>query len=177
MYVINNEQIVESVDASSVELSQAHYTEERECLAFHLGDKEYAIDFQYLQEVRDYEPVVPLPNAPESVKGILNLRGTSVPMIDMRIKFKLGAPTYNACTIVLILNVGGNIVGIVVDGVSDVVMLGAEQIQPSPDKEAGNIDANYLIGLGTLTERTLLLVDIEKLISEMDIAQVGGLTV
>jgi purine-binding chemotaxis protein CheW len=105
---------------------------------------------------------------------VVNLRGIIVPIIDMRIKFKLGEPTYDQFTVVIVLNIGGRVVGMVVDSVSDVITLTAEQIKPAP--EMGSVlDADYLIGLGTLEERMLILVDIDRLMSSDEMGLVEKL--
>jgi purine-binding chemotaxis protein CheW len=119
-----------------------------EFLSFTLGEEEYGIDIQKVQELRGYDAVTRIANAPEYIKGVVNLRGIIVPIIDMRIKFKLGVPSYDQFTVVIVLNIGGRVVGMVVDSVSDVITL-----------------ADYLIGLGTLEERMLILVDIDRLMS------------
>ena len=131
---------------------------------FKLGEEEYGIDIQKVQELRGYDAVTRIANAPDYIKGVVNLRGIIVPIIDMRIKFKLGDPTYDQFTVVIVLNIGGRVVGMVVDSVSDVITLTGEQIKPAP--EMGSVlDADYLIGLGTLDERMLILVDIDRLMS------------
>ncbi|QGW83964.1 chemotaxis protein CheW [Variovorax paradoxus] len=135
-----------------------------EFLSFTLGQEEYGIDIQKVQELRGYDAVTRIANAPEYIKGVVNLRGIIVPIIDMRIKFQLGAPTYDQFTVVIVLNIGGRVVGMVVDSVSDVITLSAEQIKPAPQMGAV-LDTEYLIGLGTLDERMLILVDIDKLMS------------
>ena len=135
-----------------------------EVVTFKLGEEEYGIDIQKVQELRGYDAVTRIANAPEYIKGVVNLRGIIVPIIDMRIKFKLGEPTYDQFTVVIVLNIGGRVVGMVVDSVSDVITLTGEQIKPAP--EMGSVlDADYLIGLGTLEERMLILVDIDRLMS------------
>ncbi|MGJ7535761.1 MULTISPECIES: chemotaxis protein CheW [unclassified Variovorax] len=135
-----------------------------EVVTFKLGEEEYGIDIQKVQELRGYDAVTRIANAPEYIKGVVNLRGIIVPIIDMRIKFKLGDPTYDQFTVVIVLNIGGRVVGMVVDSVSDVITLTGEQIKPAP--EMGSVlDADYLIGLGTLEERMLILVDIDRLMS------------
>ncbi|MFZ2393850.1 chemotaxis protein CheW [Rhodoferax sp.] len=135
-----------------------------EFLAFTLGQEEYGIDIQKVQELRGYETVTRIANAPEHIKGVVNLRGIIVPIIDMRIKFKLGTPSYDQFTVVIILNVASRVMGMVVDSVSDVITLKPEQIKPAP--EMGSVlDTDYLIGLGTLDERMLILVDIDRLMS------------
>jgi len=144
-----------------------------EFLAFKLGKEEYGIDILKVQEIRGYEAVTRIVNAPDCVKGVVNLRGIIVPIIDMRIKFNLGEPGYDQFTVVIILNIGGRVVGMVVDSVSAVTTLSPEQIKPAP--EMGTVfNSNHLIGLGALEERMLILVDIEKLMSspEMGLSEV-----
>ncbi len=138
-----------------------------EFLAFTLGKEEYGIDILKVQEIRGYEAVTRIANAPEFIKGVVNLRGIIVPIIDMRIKFNLGEPTYDQFTVVIILNISGRIMGMVVDSVSDVITLSAEQVKPAPEMGAA-FNTDYLVGLGTLDERMLILVDIDKLMSSAE---------
>lgn len=135
-----------------------------EFLAFTLGNEEYGIDILKVQEIRGYEAVTRIANAPEFLKGVINLRGIIVPIVDMRIKFNLGTPTYDQLTVVIILNIGVRVVGMVVDSVSDVMTLLPEQVRPAPEMNT-TFNDDFLIGLGTLEERMLILVDIEKLMS------------
>jgi len=135
-----------------------------EFLTFTLGSEEYGMDILKVQEIRGYDAVTTIANTPEFIKGVINLRGTIVPIVDLRIKFHLGTVEYNQLTVVIILNLGHRVVGIVVDSVSDVLALTPEQIRPAPDLSAG-LDTRYLMGLGTVGERMLILVDIEKLMS------------
>jgi purine-binding chemotaxis protein CheW len=139
----------------------------REFLAFKLGAEEYGIDILKVQEIRGYEAVTRIASAPEFIKGVINLRGIIIPVVDMRIKFQLGTPTYDQFTVVIILNISGRVVGMVVDSVSDVTTLAQEQIRPAPDMGA-SFDAQYMIGLGTIDERMLILIDIDKLMSSPD---------
>ena len=147
-----------------------------EFLSFTLGQEEYGIDIQKVQELRGYDTVTRIANAPEHIKGVVNLRGIIVPIIDMRIKFNLGTPTYDEFTVVIILNTASRVMGMVVDSVSDVITLSPEQVKPAP--EMGSVlDTDYLIGLGTLDERMLILVDIDKLMSSDEmglVAQAAG---
>jgi purine-binding chemotaxis protein CheW len=138
-----------------------------EFLAFTLGKEEYGIQILKVQELRGYETVTRIANAPEFVKGVVNLRGIIVPIVDMRIKFNLGEPTYDQFTVVIILNIAGRVVGMVVDSVSDVITLTADQIKPAPDMGTA-FNSNYLIGLGTLEDRMLILVDIDRLMSSAE---------
>jgi purine-binding chemotaxis protein CheW len=135
-----------------------------EFLAFTLGKEEYGIDILKVQEIRGYESVTRIANAPDFIKGVVNLRGIIVPIVDMRIKFNLGEPTYDQFTVVIILNIGGRVVGMVVDSVSDVTTLSPEQIKPAPEMGTA-LNTDYLIGLGTLDQRMLILVDIDRLMS------------
>jgi purine-binding chemotaxis protein CheW len=135
-----------------------------EFLAFTLGKEEYGIDILRVQEIRGYEPVTRIANAPDFIKGVVNLRGTIVPVVDMRIKFNLGTPTYDQFTVVIVLSIGGRVMGMVVDSVSDVTTLVPEQVRPAPEINTA-FDSDYLIGLGSIGERMLILVDIDKLMS------------
>ncbi|MBG6220503.1 MULTISPECIES: chemotaxis protein CheW [unclassified Janthinobacterium] len=145
-----------------------------EYLAFTLGREEYGIDIQKVSEIRSYETPTRVANAPEFVKGVLNLRGIIVPIVDMRIKFNLGTPGYDQFTVVIILNIGNRVVGMVVDRVSDVTTLLPEQIKPAPDMGHA-INTDYVTGLGTLDERMLILVDIDQLMSSADMGLIEKL--
>ncbi|MDY7538007.1 chemotaxis protein CheW [Undibacterium sp. RTI2.2] len=144
-----------------------------EFLAFTLGNEEYGIDILKVQEIRGYEAVTRIANAPNFLKGVINLRGIIVPVVDMRIKFNLGEPTYDQFTVVIILNIGGRIVGMVVDSVSDVTTLLPEQVRPAPEMGT-TFSSDFLIGLGTLEERMLILVDIDKLMSSPEMGLVDS---
>jgi purine-binding chemotaxis protein CheW len=139
----------------------------RELLTFTLGKEEYGIDILKVQEIRGYDAVTAIANAPEFIKGVINLRGIIVPIVDMRIKFKLGNVTYNELTVVIILNVASRVVGIVVDGVSDVIALTSDQIKPAPEFSE-SLDMQYITGMGTVDQRMIIVVDIEKLMTSRD---------
>ena len=138
-----------------------------EFLTFTLGKEEYGIDILKVQEIRGYDAVTHIANAPEFIKGVINLRGIIVPIVDMRIKFNLGNVEYNQFTVVIILNIAHRVVGMVVDGVSDVTTLKPEEIKPAPEFGTG-LDTQYLLGLGTVDDRMLILVDIERLMGSRD---------
>ena len=133
-----------------------------EFLTFVLGEEEYGVDILQVQEIRSYDAVTRLPDAPDYIKGVINLRGVIVPVVDMRLKFRLAKAEYNALTVMIVLNVGGRVVGMVVDSVSDVVRLSGEQVRPVPEIGA-TIDRQFLTGIGTLDQRMLILLDIERL--------------
>ncbi|MBI5919356.1 MAG: chemotaxis protein CheW [Nitrosomonadales bacterium] len=141
----------------------------REFLTFTLGSEEYGIDILRVQEIRGYDAVTPIANTPAFIKGVINLRGTIVPIVDLRIKFNLGKIEYDQFTVVIILNIGARVVGVVVDGVSDVLTLNADQIKEAPPLSS-TLDTSYILGLGTLAERMLILVDIEKLMGSQEMA-------
>ena len=147
--------------------TDAHDGSGSEYLAFTLGSEEYGIDILKVQEIRGYETVTRIANAPEFIKGVINLRGIIIPVVDMRIKFNLGTPTYDQFTVVIILNIGGRIMGMVVDSVSDVTTLMPDQIKPAPEMGTA-FNSDYLTGLGTVDERMLILIDIDKLMSSSE---------
>ncbi len=144
-------------------------TQGREYLTFRLGAEEYAIDILRVQEIRGYEQPTRIANAPAFIKGVVNLRGVIVPIIDFRLKFNLESVEYNCFTVVIILNIANRVVGIVVDQVSDVVDLAEDQIKAAPEFSS-EVGASYIQGLGQVGERMLILTDIEKLLSSADMA-------
>ena len=137
-----------------------------EILSFRLGKEEYGISILAVQEIRGYEAATRIANAPAFLKGVINLRGRIVPIVDMRIRFGLPAQ-YDAFTVVIVLNIGRHVIGMVVDGVSDVSALRPEQVRPAPEM-GGAIDTEQLLGLGTVGERTLILLDIERVMAAPD---------
>jgi len=157
----------------SAEGSASADSARQEFLAFTLGEEEYGINILKVQEIRSYEPVTRIANMPEFIKGVVNLRGTIVPIVDLRIKFKLGQPTYDEMTVVIILDLAGRAIGLVVDTVSDVIDLDAGQIKPPPDLGLA-FDTRYLVGLGIYDARMVILIDIEKLMSSTDMALINS---
>ncbi len=145
----------------------------REYLTFRLDQEEYGIDILKVQEIRGYEKPTRIANAPEFIKGVVNLRGTIVPIVDMRLKFNCVKAEYNTFTVVIILNLRNRIVGIVVDSVSDVMELAAENIKAAPDMET-SVESSAVVGLGSVGDRMLILLDIEKLMSSMDMGLVSA---
>lgn len=145
----------------------------REYLTFRLDQEEYGIDILKVQEIRGYEPPTRVANAPSFLKGVVNLRGTIVPIVDMRLKFNCVKAEYNSFTVVIILNLRSRIVGIVVDSVSDVMELPASALKAAPDVDSV-IDSSAVLGLGSLGDRMLILLDIEQLMSAPDMGLVGA---
>ena len=144
----------------------------REYLTFRLDQEEYGIDILKVQEIRGYEPPTRIAHAPEFIKGVVNLRGTIVPIVDMRLKFNCSKADYNSFTVVIILNLRNRVVGIVVDSVSDVMELSPDNMRSAPDIESA-IDSSCILGLGSVGERMLILLDIEKLMSSVDMGLVA----
>ena len=149
----------------------------REVLSFKLGSEEYGIDILKVQEIRGYEQPTRIANSPAFIKGVVNLRGVIVPIVDMRVRFGLADVKYDAFTVVIILNVAHRTVGIVVDSVSDVLELDPSGVRPAPEFN-GSIDATYITGLGSVktgdTERMLILMDIEQLMTSAEMGLIDG---
>jgi purine-binding chemotaxis protein CheW len=140
-----------------------------EVLSFRLGKEEYGIEILKVQEIRGYDAVTRLAGAPEFIKGVINLRGVIIPILDLRIKFGLGTVVYDEFTVVVVLNVSGRVVGVVVDGVSDVLTLSPADIKPAP-QFASTFDTRHLTGIVSVDRRMLILVDIERLMLSADMA-------
>ena len=145
----------------------------REFLTFLLAGEEYGIDILKVQEIRGYESPTPIASAPAFMKGVINLRGSIVPIIDLRIKFSLSEATYTAHTVVIILNIRGRVFGVVVDGVSDVMTLAADEVKAAPDFGAA-FNTEYLMGLGAIDSRMLILLDIERLMSSAEMGLIDA---
>lgn len=141
----------------------------REYLSFVLGDAQYCIDILKVQEIRTYEPPTRIANTPEFIKGVINLRGNIVPIIDLRVKFGLAEQRYDAQTVVIVLNVAKRTIGVVVDGVSDVLAVPASEVKPPPEL-GGALDTRYLDGLATVGGQMMILIDIERLMTSRDMA-------
>ena len=146
-----------------------------EFLTFRLGEEEYGIDILRVQEIRSYEQPTRIANAPAFIKGVVNLRGVIVPIVDLRMKLGCAAAEYNTFTVVIVLNVKGRVVGAVVDSVSDVLELSSGSIKPAPELSSA-VDSGFITGIGAVkngsgddaTERMLILMDIEALMASAD---------
>lgn len=147
----------------------------QEYLVFRLGHEEYGIDILKVQEIRGCDRLTRIPNAPNFITGVTNLRGVIVPIVDLRVRFDLPDPSHDDNTVVIVLNLNDRVVGIVVDGVVDVLSMDVEQIKPTPDV-ASVLSSRYLLGLGVLDSRMIILVDIEMLLSREEMALVDSVT-
>ena len=159
--------MAQTENAAPAQAINALVGDAREYLTFKLGNEEYGIDILKVQEIRGYDQVTPIANSPSFLKGVINLRGTIVPIVDMRIKFGVSKAEYDQFTVVIILNIAHRVVGIVVDSVSDVTPLSSDQVRPTPEL-SGAVDTSYIDGLASLSERMLILLDIEKLMTSRD---------
>jgi len=147
----------------------------REFLAFKLGNEEYGIDILRVQEIRSYEEPTRMAHAPSFIKGVINLRGVIVPIVDMRMKFNLEQVNYDDLTVVIMLNIGTQVMGMVVDGVSDVITLAPEQLRPVPELSSA-IGNEHLLAIGSVENRMLILLDIVKLMSSAEMGLVKEVT-
>ena len=146
-----------------------------EYLTFTLGGETYGIEILKVQEIRSYEIATKIANTPDFIKGVINLRGSIVPIVDLRMCFNLSSVEYNDFTVVIILNLNKRIIGIVVDSVSDVLALTSAQISPVPDLVA-SIDTKYLLGLATIEQQMLILLNIEQLMTSQEMALVEAVS-
>jgi purine-binding chemotaxis protein CheW len=157
--------------AHATPLTSAATTGVCEFLSFKLGGEEYGIDILRVQEIRGYEEPTRLANAPDFIKGVVNLRGVIVPIVDMRVRFGMQDVPYDGSTVTIVLHIAGRTVGIVVDSVSDVLALGAAQIRSAPEF-SGAVDADFITGLGIAklgdVERMLILMDIQALMQSAE---------
>ncbi len=156
-----------------------HAATGREYLTFRLGSEEYGIDILKVQEIRSYEQPTKIANAPAYLKGVVNLRGVIVPIVDLRVKFNCvrddGQSDIDDFTVVIVLNVKGRVVGAVVDSVSDVMQLGEQMIQPAPEMSSSVVDTTYITGIANVSERLLILMDIESLMGSAEMGLINSL--
>ncbi len=154
----------ETVDTASVENKDQYLT-------FSLADEEYGVDILRVQEIRGWEPVTRIPNSPDYVKGVLNLRGAIVPIFDLRQRFSLSFQTYSKDTVVIVLRVEAKAevrnIGVVVDAVSDVLNAGTSEIRGTPDFGAG-VATEYISGLASSGDKMIMLLDVDRLLNEQD---------
>jgi purine-binding chemotaxis protein CheW len=145
-----------------------------EALAFTLGGEEYGVDILKVQEIRGHDAITRIANAPDFIKGVVNLRGIIVPIIDLRMRFRLATAATSAAGVVIVLNIANRIIGMAVDGVSDVIHLGPDDIRPAPQMGSA-FDTDFLLGIGTIDGRMLILLDIERLLSSSELGLVERL--
>jgi len=144
-----------------------------EFLTFRLGAEEYGIDILKVQEIRSYEAPTRIANAPAFIKGVVNLRGVIVPIVDLRLKLGCDSNDYNSFTVVIVLNVRGRVVGAVVDSVSDVLELSRDSIKPAPEM-ASAVDTSFITGISSVNDRMLILMDIEELMASAEMGLIDS---
>ncbi|VTR96255.1 chemotaxis protein : Chemotaxis signal transduction protein CheW OS=Candidatus Nitrospira defluvii GN=cheW PE=4 SV=1: CheW [Gemmata massiliana] len=132
-------------------------------LAFRLGEEEYGLEILRVQEIKGYSKITPLPNTPHEIKGVMNLRGAVVPIIDLRTRLGMREAEYTVFTVIIVVTVGTKIVGLVVDAVSDVLNVEPEMVVPAPDLGAG-VDVSFLTGIARTGDRLVSLLNIDRLV-------------
>jgi purine-binding chemotaxis protein CheW len=162
MYIMNTE----AIENQSVAANSGQF------LTLRLGGEEYAIDILSVQEIRSYEETTRMVNAPSFVKGVVNLRGVIVPIVDMRLKLQLSKAGFDASTVVIILNLQGTVIGMVVDSVSDVVNLSPSAIKPSPRYES-TLDTQFITGIASVGDRMLIIMNMDALMSKSELGVVA----
>jgi purine-binding chemotaxis protein CheW len=158
---------------SETRTGAAASAESGQYLTLRLGNEEYAIDILRVQEIRSYEEPTRMVNAPSFIKGVVNLRGVIVPIVDLRMKLNLDKVEYNEFTVVIILNVRGTVIGAVVDSVSDVVTLSADMIKPAPQFDT-ELDARFITGLANIGERMLIVMNMEAMMSNAEMGMLAS---
>jgi len=138
-------------------------------LTFALGQEEYGVEILKIQEIKGYSAITPLPNAPPYVKGVLNLRGTIVPIVDLRKKFGMPEETYTKFTVIVVVQVKGQVMGFIVDAVSDVLTVTGADIQPTPELHS-EVDTTFINGLANASEKLVILLDIDKVLTAGEVA-------
>jgi purine-binding chemotaxis protein CheW len=132
-------------------------------LTFRLAEEEYAIDILRVQEIKGYSTITPIPNAPAYIRGVMNLRGTVIPVLDLRTKFGMAAEAYSKFTVIIVVTVGTKVIGLVVDAVSDVLNFSAGEIAPPPELEM-SIDQTFITGLAKAGDRLIAVLDMDRLV-------------
>ena len=147
----------------------------REFLAFKLGQEEYGINILRVQEIRSFEAPTQIANAPAYILGVVNLRGVIVPIVDMRMKFNLPQASFDEFTVVIVLNIDEHVISMVVDAVSDVINLSPQEMRPVPTLNIA-INTEHLLAIGSVAQRMLILLDIEKLMRSSDMGLINPVT-
>jgi purine-binding chemotaxis protein CheW len=147
-------------------------TDHRQYLTFTLGAEEYGLDILRVQEIRGFSAITPIPNMPPHIRGVMNLRGTVIPVLDLRAKFGLEAVEYTKFSVIIIATVGDRITGMVVDAVSDVLNISAADVRPCPDFGA-RVDTRFVSGMVNTGEHLAVLLDVDRLLKEQELAALG----
>jgi len=154
------------------EVRTTYFRDDQQYLIFNLADEYYGVDILKVQEIKGYTTVTRIPNTPDFLKGVLNLRGTIVPIVDLRMKFGMGVTEPTAFTVVVVVNVRNRVMGFLVDAVSDVLDMNAKNIQPPPDM-GSSVDITFIAGIGNAQDRLVTLLDIDRVLTEEEVTVVG----
>jgi len=157
------------------EIRTKYSSDDQQFLTFNLADEYYGVDILKVQEIKGYTTVTRIPNTPDYLKGVLNLRGTIVPIVDLRMKFSMGITEPTPFTVVVVVNVRNRVMGFLVDAVSDVLDLNAKNIQPPPELGSA-VDINFVAGIGNANDRLVTLLDIDRVLTEDEVADVAAVT-
>jgi purine-binding chemotaxis protein CheW len=161
---------MEQLDTLSSQIGFA--TDGGQYLTFRLGEEEYGVEILKVQEIKGYSTVTPIPNTPTYLKGVMNLRGTIVPVVDLRSKFAMADAEYNQFTVIIVVTVGTKVMGLIVDAVSDVLNIPQGDIQATPDF-GGQVDARYINGMARTSDKLVVLLDIDRVLGGIDAASMG----
>jgi purine-binding chemotaxis protein CheW len=153
------------------EVRTTYSSEDQQYLTFNLADEYYGVDILKVQEIKGYTTVTRIPNTPNYLKGVLNLRGTIVPIVDLRMKFGMGTTDPTPFTVMVVVNVRNRIMGFMVDAVSDVLDLNAKNIQPPPELGSA-VDITFVAGIGNSNDRLVTLLDIDRVLTEEEVTEV-----
>ena len=162
---------MEQLDTLSSQISFA--TDGSQYLTFTLEQEEYGVEILKVQEIRGYSAVTPVPNTPSYIKGVMNLRGTIIPVVDFRLKFSMAETEYNQFTVIIVVTVGTKVVGLVVDGVSDVLNIPPPDILAAPEFGA-EVDTRFIKGMAKAGEKLVILLDIDKILGDQELAALGS---
>jgi purine-binding chemotaxis protein CheW len=162
---------MEQLDALNSQISFA--ADGSQYLTFTLGQEEYGVEILKVQEIKGYAAITPIPNTPPYIKGVMNLRGTIIPVVDLRAKFGLAATEYNQFTVIIVVRVGAKVIGVIVDAVSDVLNIPSTDIQAAPDFGA-QVETRFISGMAKAGEKLVVLLEIEKVIGDDEIAALGS---
>ncbi len=168
-----------SIEEISAQINQqmGFASDGRQYLTFTLGDEQYGVEILRVQEIKGYTGVTRIPNIPSHFKGVLNLRGTIVPIIDLRMKFGMAARAYDKMTVIIVVEVNeeikGKIMGVIVDTVSDVMNIPPEDIQPAPEF-GGTVDTGFISGIGNYGDKLVTFLDIDRILSVEELEELSA---
>lgn len=140
-------------------------------LTFRLANEQYGVEILKVQEIKGFSAITPIPHTPPHVKGAMNLRGSIIPVVDLRVKFALAAAEFDKFTVIVIVRVGSRTVGLVVDAVSDVLDIPRGDIQPAPDLGT-QVDVRFIAGVAHAGDHLVLLLDLERVLCDDELATV-----